>query len=208
MNWKEFLSKKKIEFIATILILIVILLLFTNFLQYIESSEGTTLEDPVLNIFSPVDLTWFTFSVIYISLITAMIRFLKKPELLLLALQSYALLIIFRTIAMFTTHFDPPEGLILLNDPFVQLFGNGNILTKDLFFSGHTATLFLLFLIIDKNYLKYIFVICTFLVGVALLIQHVHYTIDVFAAPFFAYSSYRLIVILHKNAQKKDNNEK
>ena len=111
MNWKEFLSKKKIEFIATILILIVILLLFTNFLQYIESSEGTTLEDPVLNIFSPVDLTWFTFSVIYISLVTATIRFLIKPDLLLFALQSYALLIIFRTIAMFTTHFDPPEGL-------------------------------------------------------------------------------------------------
>jgi PAP2 superfamily C-terminal len=202
MNWKEFLSKKKIEFIVTILILIVILLLFTNFLQHIEKSQGTTLEDPVLNIFSPIDLTWFTFSVIYISLITAMIRFLIKPELLLLALQSYTLLIIFRMVAMFTTHFEPPEGLILLNDPFVQLFGSGKILTKDLFFSGHTATLFLLFLIIDRNYLKYVFVICTFLVGVALLVQHVHYTIDVFAAPFFAYSSYRLIIIMHKKAQK------
>ena len=198
MDWKEFLASKKIEFIATIFALIIILLFFTNFLQYIENSEGTTLKDPVLNLFNPVDLTWITFSVIYASLILALVRFFTKPELLLIALQSYALLIIFRMLAMFTTQFNPPAGIIVLNDPFVQMFGSGKILTKDLFFSGHTALLFLLFLVADKKYLKYIFIISTLLVGIALLIQHVHYTIDVIAAPFFAYSSYRIIFILKK----------
>jgi len=47
---------------------------------------------------------------------------------------------------MYSAPLDAPERLILLNDPFVQFIGSGEALTKDLFFSGHTATLFLLFL--------------------------------------------------------------
>jgi membrane-associated phospholipid phosphatase len=93
--------------------------------------------------------------------------------------------------------------MILLNDPFVQFFGSGDVLTKDLFFSGHTATLFLLFLISEKKYLKIIFLLCTILVGIAVLLQHVHYTIDVLAAPFFAYASYKLAAVINEKIKIK-----
>jgi len=98
-------------------------------------------------------------------------------------------------VVMFVTPFNPPADSIILNDPFVQLFGSGEILTKDLFFSGHTATLFLLYLIADKKYLKFTYLIFTIIVGLAVLLQHVHYTIDVIAAPFFSYTSFRLVKI-------------
>jgi len=197
MSWKEFITVKKTEFIITILLLVVVLFIFPNFLTFVEARDGVVLTDPILALFSPIDLTWLTFALIYISLITAIISLAGKPEILLLALQSYSLLVIFRILVMYSAPLDAPDGIIILNDPFVQFFGNGEILTKDLFFSGHTATLFLLFLISDKKLLKFIFLISTILVGAAVLLQHVHYTIDVLAAPFFTYSSYRIVKIIN-----------
>ncbi len=198
MNWKEFIKGKRTEFIITILLLAVILFIFPNFLAFVEGRQGVTLADPILELFNPIDLTWLTFGLIYISLIVAIFSFAAKPEILLLALQSYSLLIIFRMMVMYSAPLDAPERLILLNDPFVQFFGSGEVLTKDLFFSGHTATLFLLFFVSDKKHLKIIFLISTVLVGIAVLLQHVHYTIDVLAAPFFAYSSYKIAKILNE----------
>ena len=195
MNWREFFKVRRKEFILSLLFLAVILIIFSNFLAFVEGRQGVTLADPVLKLFNP---TWLIFGLIYISLIVAIFSFAGKPEILLLALQSYSLLVIFRMIVMYSAPLDAPEGLILLNDPFVQFFGSGEVLTKDLFFSGHTATLFLLFLISDKKHLKIIFLINTILVGVSVLLQHVHYTIDVLVAPFFAYSSYKIAAVINE----------
>ena len=198
MDWKNFLTKRKKELVLTILFLAVILYIFPKFLIYVEERQGVTLADPILELFNPIDLTWLTFGLIYISLIVAIYSFAAKPEVLLLALQSYSILVIFRMMVMYSAPLNAPEKLILLNDPFVQFFGSGEVLTKDLFFSGHTATLFLLFLISDKKYLKIIFLISSILVGIAVLLQHVHYTIDVLAAPFFAYSSYKIAAVINE----------
>jgi hypothetical protein len=197
MNWKEFLTKRRTELIITVLILAIILFLFPSFLAFVEGRRGVILADPILELYNPIDFTWLTFGLIYISLIVAIISFAAKPEILLLALQSYSLLVIFRMLVMYSAPLDAPERMILLNDPFVQFFGSGKVLTKDLFFSGHTATLFLLFLLSDKKHLKIIFLINTVLVGTAVLLQHVHYTIDVLTAPFFAYSSYKIVTVIN-----------
>ncbi len=198
MNWKEFLTDRKIELIITVLFLTVILFIFPNFLAFVEGRQGVVLADPILELFKPIDLTWLTFGLIYISLIVAIFSFAAKPDILLLALQSYSLLVIFRMMVMYSAPLDAPERMILLNDPLVQFLGSGEVLTKDLFFSGHTATLFLLFLVSDKKRLKIIFLMSTVLVGIAVLLQHVHYTIDVLAAPFFAYSSYKIVTIINE----------
>jgi len=203
MGWKDFLTKRRKELILTVIFLAVILYIFPNFLTYVEERQGVTLADPILELFNPIDLTWLTFGLIYISLIVAIYSFAAKPEILLIALQSYSLLVIFRMMVMYSAPLDAPERMILLNDPFVQFFGSGKVLTKDLFFSGHTATLFLLFLISDKKYLKIIFLICTVLVGIAVLLQHVHYTIDVLAAPFFAYVSYKIAAFINEQSKFK-----
>jgi membrane-associated phospholipid phosphatase len=202
MNWKDFIEKKKVEMVFTIVLLAIVLFILPKFLAFIEQRDGVVLPDPVLKLFNPVNLTWLTFGLIYLSLISALIYFSTKPKLLFIALQSYTLLVIFRMIVMYVTPFNAPADLILLNDPFVQIFGGGEILTKDLFFSGHTATLFLLYLITDKKYLKFIYLIFTILVGVAVLLQHVHYTVDVITAPVFAYASFCLIKVLRNKFNK------
>jgi membrane-associated phospholipid phosphatase len=198
MTWKEaFVNKKSIlEIIITIIILSFVLWSLANFLSFVESRRGVILPDPVLSLFKPVDLTWLIFGLIYLCLIIAVIEIAKHPDELLFVFQAYSLLLLFRIAAMYTLPLDPPLGMIPLNDPFVQFFGTGKLLTKDLFFSGHTATLFLLFLAVKKEPLKIIFLICSSAVGISVLLQHVHYTIDVLAAPFFAYTSVRIITVI------------
>jgi len=200
MIWQTFLRSKRylIEFIITVLLLILIMILFPQFLQFIEGREGVVLNDPILNLYNPVDLTWLTFAVIYLSIILFLSTILMKPFKLMLALQTYGLMVIFRAIAMYLTPLNPPNGIILLDDPFVQFFGQGEILTKDLFFSGHTATLSLLFLLTDNKKLRMIFLASTIVVGACVLFQKVHYSIDVFAAFFFAFLVFRIINYFHR----------
>jgi membrane-associated phospholipid phosphatase len=204
MNWKSFFNNKKqrLELFLTTIVLAAILIFFSQFLLFVEARESVSIPDPILNAFSPIDLTWLTFALIYLSLIIALVELIKNPTRLILALQCYGLMVIFRAIAMYITPFEAPVTLLPLNDPFVQLFGQGNILEKDLFFSGHTATLFLLFLLMEKRILKVAFLIFTLVVGISVILQHVHYSIDVFAAPFFAYTSYRIVLFFKGNEIK------
>ncbi|MDZ7625384.1 MAG: phosphatase PAP2-related protein [Ignavibacteriaceae bacterium] len=205
ITWKSFLKDKKnlTEFIITAVIVTAVIIAFSHFLQFIEQREGVVLNDPLLNAFNPIDLTWLTFVLIYLSLIIFVVTTFNKPDKLLIAFQAYGLMLIFRTIAMYLTPFEAPETILVLNDPFVQFFAKGDILTKDLFFSGHTGTLFLVFLLAENKTLKTIFLILTLLVGTAVLLQHVHYSVDVFVAPFVAYGAYRIIKKLHIKISKE-----
>jgi membrane-associated phospholipid phosphatase len=76
-------------------------------------------------------------------------------------------------------------------------------MTKDLFFSGHTATVFLLFLNSQTKLWKNVFLTLTILVGFCVLIQHVHYTVDVIAAPFFGYGAFVIARGFVKRVQGK-----
>ena len=195
MNWKEFIidKRKRIEFIITLLLLVVVLTSLANFLNFVEARQGVVLPDPILNLFDPIDLTWLIFAIIYISLVVAITTLIKDPRLLMFAIQLYTLMVAVRIIAMYLLPLEPPAKMIILNDPFVEFFGTGQTLTKDLFFSGHTATLFILYLVSEKKTIKIVFLISTITIAIAVLLQHVHYTIDVFAAVFITYACYKLL---------------
>lgn len=205
MSWKDFFSshRNRIEFIISILLLAVILFTLTNFLNYVESRNGFSFDDPILSLFEPNDLTWLIFTLIYGSLIVAILNLISKPEKLLFTIQLYTLMVVVRIISMWLLPLNPPEKMILLNDPFVEFFGTGKTLTKDLFFSGHTATLFILFLTADDRLFRGIFLLSTILVAVSVLMQNVHYSIDVFAAIFFTYACYQILKslknLIHRN---------
>ena len=201
MNWKRFLAHKKLttEFIITIIFFGAIIFILTNFLNYVEDRQGIVLNDAVLNLFKPINLTWLIFGLIYLSLVLAIIDLTKEPERLLLAIQSYTLLIVVRIASMYVMPLNPPQNMITLTDPFVQLFETGKTLTKDLFFSGHTATLFLLYLVTKNKKLRLLFLIFTIAVGISVLLQHVHYTADVLIAPFASYGCFSII----KNLRNK-----
>ena len=103
---------------------------------------------------------------------------------------------------------DPPVGCIDLQDPVVFIMGTGKKIIKDLFFSGHTSTAFMLFQVAKNKYLKAYFMLATITVGVSVLLQKAHYTIDVVAGLVYSFASYQIIMLLHKKFYKTNINEK
>jgi len=199
LTWKPFLSSSqfRIKFFVTVIFLLVALFTYRRFLDFAEARTGVSIPDPILKLYSPVDLTWLIFGLIYLCLVIGIIALIKNPEKLLLAFQVYTAVVVVRIIAMYLVPFEAPEKIIVLKDPFVEMFGSGESLTKDLFFSGHTATLFLLFLVVESKRLKYIFLLSAVVAGVSIVLQHVHYVIDIFAAPFFTYVCFVVVSFLN-----------
>ncbi len=192
--WKKQFANAKFRnlFIITITAIAVTLTLLTNFLSYNETREGFAYADPFLSLFQPINLTWSTFILIYCGLLTGIYIFIQRPIVLVHAFLTYTILALFRMVLMYSLPLDPPTDMISLTDPFVELFGTGKTLDKDLFFSGHTSTMFILFLLSYKPVVKKVFLVGTILVGMSVILQHAHYTVDVFVAPFVAYASYRI----------------
>lgn len=197
--WQPKLLDKSFRnrFFISFIILLVVLLSLARFLTYNESRIGFAFKDPLLSLFNPIDVTWLTFGLIYSALIVVLMYLTFHPEYFLIALQSYSFVALFRLITIFLLPLNAPTTIIPLKDPFIEFFGDGNTFLRDLFFSGHTATMFMFFLVTKNKKLKTIFLITTILVAICVLIQHVHYTVDVMAAPFFAYTSYRLSLLIN-----------
>lgn len=203
--WKTALTDKvfRVKFILSVAMLALALFFLAKFLPYSETRPGFSLNDPLLSAFKPVDLTWITFVLIYGALLVGLVSIAKYPRRILIAFQSYTLVASLRLITIYFLPFNAPPDIIPMEDPFVAFFGGGKTLLRDLFFSGHTATMLLLALVAKNKILKTILVICTVLVAVAVLAQHVHYTIDVIVAPFFAYTGYRIARLINKKKNAK-----
>ena len=192
-NWQKAWKDNVFRlYISIILVLFVVLiLLYGRFLDFIEVRPGSIIADPILNLFTPLEVTWFTFGIIYISVILTLVRLSWQPSQLLITLQAYIFIAMARMASMYLIPLDPPPLLIPLEDPFVQSVSTG-VLTRDLFFSGHTSTMFLLYLSCTSRKMRFFFLTGTILVGALVLVQHVHYSIDVVAAPFYAYTCYKI----------------
>lgn len=187
-KWMTALKQKPFvaELVLAFLFLFVTMLLFSQFSQFVEKREGVQFIDPILSHLKAVDLTWPLFSLIYGAILGAISLLLYYPKQLILLFEAYALMVLMRIAMMFLLPLNPPSGMILLQDPFVSFFVQGTTLTKDLFFSGHTATMFLLCLVVPEKY-KQIFLVVTVLVAAGVLFQKVHYSVDVAVAPFVSF---------------------
>ena len=188
--WKDNLFRKKIY--IGVIILIAILACFHIFFQAIEKRNGYLMNDILLNKIPAQNVSPFIFAIIWFCSLLALIRCIQKPDIFILCLYSFIFISLFRFISISLFPLNPPIGLIPLTDPITNFFYGKTFITKDLFFSGHTATQFLIFLCVQNRTDKIISFCATVFVGILILVQHVHYTLDVISAPLFAYLAYSL----------------
>ena len=121
-----------------------------------------------------------------------LITAIKDPGIFLIFLIAYVILCIARIITISAFPLQTPPGIIVLIDPLSNHFYGKSFITKDLFFSGHTSTLFLMYLCQRNFFKKYFILISCVGVGVLVLVQHIHYFIDVLFAFPFAYLCFKL----------------
>ena len=193
-NWKEFLSNQgyALKLFTAVAVFVSGALQFPTYFRNIQKRSGTDLNDFVLNYIPFVDVSTYIFAIIYGLLIYMLLRVLAKPELFLLFALTFVIETVFRMTTIYFFPLNPPLNLVILHDTFAELliYGDTEPITKDLFFSGHTATMVMICLFVEGRRDKIAAIIATFFLAILLLIQHVHYTVDVFGALFFTYISY------------------
>jgi hypothetical protein len=201
--WKDAMAdpfyKKRFQF--GLMIWMIVLIAFPFFFDFIENREGILLNDFIINNIPVYDVSIPTFLIIWSMFLLFLYRAIFEPELLLLFIWGFIFLSLSRFISIYLLPLNPPQQLIALRDPITNIFyGNKHgFITKDLFYSGHTSTQFLMCLCFKKRTDKILALISTIFVGTFVLIQHVHYTIDVIAAPILTY----LVYLLSKQIVKR-----
>lgn len=200
-NWQKAIRQKRfrLHLLVTGLGAVSLVLFLPYFFNVILLPKpGVVLNDFILNQLEPKDWSWIIFGLIYISLLLTVLFNYKKPYTILLGIESYVTINLIRMITLYAVTLEPPHGIIPLIDPVITKIAYGSVVyLKDLFFSGHVSTLFLLFLIEENRIRKSILLVATMLVAFLILWQHVHYSVDVFFAPVFTLLVYYAFRKIH-----------
>jgi hypothetical protein len=183
--WRRAIANKKFLFAIFITLGIVLsfTVIFNKFFDFVEARQGTALNDFLVESIPGRDVSFFVFFFLYSGIVIFLLSHSMFPAVILTAFQTYVLVTLTRigTITLFPL--EPPVGYIPLREPFVQLFTtNGNIISKDLFFSGHMSTILSVYFASRRPWIRRYIFLCAFMVGAGVIVQHVHYTIDVLVA--------------------------
>lgn len=193
-RWKELLNDRKYVISLIFGFFLVLIAFFINFqiARYTETVPATKVGDLLLDWLPTVDLTFFytTFSFLTIGIII-LYPILFQSELIPFTAKTFAAFILIRSFFIGLTHLGAPEPFYALphgidQSAFIRFF-----YLNDLFFSGHTGVPYLAALIFWKQkIIRYSMLLASVIMGATVLLMHVHYSIDVFAAYFITYSIY------------------
>ena len=169
--------------------------------NYADNFQGAGISDLILDNIPALQLSLlFVVSIFFLMAVLIIYPLFFKVDYLAFVIAQMALLVLIRSFSMILTHMPVPEGAIFVDFPsMINLWNFDN----DLFFSGHVAIPFLGYLLFKKSKIRYFFLLGTALMVALVLLTHRHYSIDVFAAFFITYGSYRFFNwIFIKNKMK------
>jgi len=191
-NWNKE-SLQSLLFGTVLFIIALVLQKFAN--DYLLSLKGVAVDDLILKNIPSIDIDFFIIQGALILTAIIVLLFLAKPKYLCFGLKAVSMFIIIRSFFIILTHLGAVPTQIVLDKNSVGfwlydiLFNSSN----DYFFSGHTGLPFLMALIFWPEKLwRYFFIFASVVLGASVLLTHIHYSIDVFAAPFITYSLFVL----------------
>jgi len=197
--WKE--SSFRLSFSLAILTFSVFPWKAATYFQWVQQREGIILNDFLLELIPPKNVSYPIFSIIYCTVIYLIIRLLATPKTFVWFAWAFNLETAFRFLTIYFVALNPPMGIVDLHDPVAAIFiyGENMPITKDLFFSGHTATMVFACYFLPLRMEKILAIILSVILVMLLLIQHVHYTIDIVMAPLFTLLAIGIIKKWTKN---------
>lgn len=159
--------------------------------EYIATIDGPVARDIFLDNLPTVYVApLFFFSIFFmgaVAVILSLIRPKRAPFILICTGLFFAV----RAFFLILTHLSPPD---------IQYY-QGMSTGSDLFFSGHVGYSFLLALMFWKNrFFRILFIALSIAMIALVLLGHLHYSIDVFAAYFIVY----VIFIISKRIFKSE----
>ncbi len=194
MAWRQ--RSFRIKFILVWVLIVPLLDVFHLFFQHIEKREGIVLNDWLVDLLPVHNVSLPVFLIIWGAALLGILTGIKDPRALLLMLWTYLLVSICRIVCIWLVPLNAPPHLIPLIDPLTNFFYGHQYVTKDLFFSGHTSSVLVVFFGLRKKAAKIFALFCAVCLAALLLVQHVHYTIDILAAPIATYGCFRLAKLI------------
>ena len=162
-------------------------------LEYSARPTSVYVGDILLDNLPIVDLNFIIIEVAFFSILLGAWYVLSKPRHVLFSLKAVALFIAIRALFVSLTHvgiypgnLDP--GLGFFNSIYEYLN-----LQKGFFFSGHTGLpLLIAFIFWENRRVRYTLIALSSIFAAAVLLAHIHYSIDVLAAPFMTYGIFKI----------------
>ncbi len=195
-NWHDVLGEKYYtpKYVINLVVCYWVYIYFTRQLVLNRFAEGKILRDIVQQHLTPVDLSVPIFAITYTCIVLFIFYIIPRPRDFYFSARAFLVVFLLRFSFIHLIPLLPPKDMIFLNDPVLDwIVGDNHEITNDLFFSGHVADICIfIFCCRSNKLLKYFMIAGVVAVGTMLVWQHVHYTADVLAAPFFAYVSYVL----------------
>jgi len=178
------------------LILLTGVIITTLAIIYATEKSSNSVTDIILNNIPVFDVDWlFVYAPLFYWLVI-IVYLVCHPNKLPFSLKTIGIFLIIRSIFMSLTHLGPsPDQLQIDVTGIFRVFTSG----ADLFFSGHAGLPFLMALLFwDNKYLRLFFIFSSIFLGAVVLLGHMHYSIDVFAAFFITYTIFHIAEKLFK----------
>lgn len=193
LEWKQIIKFNKNKLVFSLFLLILALLAYGISGNYVTDTANTVVApDLILDYIGPYNLN-FIFVWLYLAVIAIYFLYplISKPGELPYILNMFCIYLFIRSFFVIFTHLAAPHDAAITHFPsFLQ----GLNFSNDLFFSGHTGLPFLAFLVFREHHkkLSYFMLASSFILGITVLLMHVHYSIDVFSAYFIVYGIYKI----------------
>ncbi|HTF03641.1 MAG TPA: phosphatase PAP2-related protein [Bacteroidia bacterium] len=202
-NWRSVWQTpvKRNYFIALMSGLAVMFVAVFLTIGYTETRSGIVIEEWAGDYLGkPGNFSILIFSLTYLCITYAIVTHAKQPVAFMRLLSAYMFMQFLRVITLLLVPLDPPADINPLSDPFLEYtFYNGRVNLKDLFFSGHVATVCIIAFFTKNKVMRIVMWILTLVIGALLIQQRVHYIADVAAAPLFAWVAVKLSSVSSKS---------
>lgn len=204
VNWKSFWQSEKNRKYFWIAMLAFVTMFASVFftLRYVEARTGFVIEDWSREILGkPLNFSIGIFAITYFAMVFAIWTNVSHPRMFLHMLITYAFMQLMKCVILLCVPLDPPTDILPLSDPILEtLFYGGNVNLKDLFYSGHVATVCIAFIYARQRLMKLVFVALALALAFMMAQQRVHYIADVVAAPLFVWLAFRLSSLISKSS--------
>lgn len=197
-TYRDFLKKDNLYSFLTALVMLGVAFAFEHVASvyaysYLARPTSVYVGDILLDNLPVVNLNFIIIEGALSCIVLGTLFVFSKPRYILFTLKTVALFIATRAFFTSLTHIGIYPGAINPGAGFLDSIYIYLDFQTGFFFSGHTGLPFLMALIFWREpFPRAVLLSLSFVFAVAVLLAHVHYSIDVFAAPFMAYGIFAI----------------